>query len=105
MTRDELDLFVSRFDEFAKWPTTKQIDYLTYYLTTQPEVESVTAGGIEECFRLLDLRPYSRMSVYFSENTGKKDGKYIKHSKGYRLERSIFEVILYDIAIPLCFYY
>ena len=45
----------------------------------------------------LDLRPYSRLSVYLSEEVGKKNGRYIKHPKGYRLERLAFEEILFAI--------
>ncbi len=93
MTREELDLFASRFDGFAALSAVKQIDYLAYYLLAQKGKESITAGDLEECFKLLDLRPYARMSVHLSESASKKDGRFIKHSKGYRLERAALEEI------------
>lgn len=92
MTREKLNLFAARFDDFATWSSTQQVDYLVYYLTSQPDVESVIIADIEECFELLDLRPYSRLAVYLSEGT-KKNGRYIKHTKGYRLERATFDAI------------
>lgn len=93
MTREELNLFVTRFGDFASWSATKQTDYLTYYLLTQPDTESAAVAQIEKCLTLLDLRPYSRLSVYLSEEVKKKGGRYIKYSKGYRLERSVFDEI------------
>ena len=93
MTREYLNLFITRFSDFADWPATKQVDYLVYYLLTQPDTESATVADIEKCMTLLDLRPYSRLSVYLSEEVKKRGGRYIKHSKGYRLERSAFDEI------------
>ena len=93
MTREELNLFVTRFGDFASWPATKQVDYLVYHLLTQPGAECAAVAEIEQCMALLDLRPYSRLAVYLSEEVKKKGGRYIKHAKGYRLERSAFDEI------------
>ncbi len=91
--REKLDLYVSRLEGFATWTQSKQIDYLAYYLSIQQGVESFTAKDIEKCITLLALRPYARLSVYLSESAGKKDGKYVKTAKGYRLERAAFDSI------------
>lgn len=93
MTREEIDLFASRFEDFGKWTAAQQTDYLAYYFLTRPDAVSVTAGDIDAAFALLDLRVPTRTSVYLSEEGKKKNGKYIKHSKGYRLERTAFEDI------------
>ena len=93
MTREALNLFVTRFVDFASWATTKQVDYLAYYLLTQPSTEIVTVVDVEESMALLDIRPYSRLSVYLSEEVTKRGGRYIKHPRGYRLERSAFDEI------------
>lgn len=93
MTREDLNLFVTRFAEFATWSTTKQVDYIAYYLLIQSNTEFVTVAEIEECLSLLDLRPYSRLAVHLSEEVKKKGGRYIKHQKGYRLERLAFDEI------------
>jgi hypothetical protein len=93
MSQEELTLFVSRFDEFSEWLTTKQIDYLAYHLMTRPGIECFTVADIEKCFLLLDLHPYKRLAVYLSEGTSKKNGGYIKHTKGYRLARTLSDSI------------
>jgi hypothetical protein len=91
--REELNLFASRFGDFASWDATRQVDYLAYFLLNQPGAEAITAGDIEKSFELLDLRKYARLAVYLSEQTTKKGGRYIKHAKGYRLERAALETI------------
>lgn len=93
MTREELDLYVSRLDGFGAWATTKQIDYIGYFLLSRPGAESFTSSAVEECFKLLDMRPYKRLPNYLSEETTRKGGKYVKFSKGYRLERGALEAI------------
>src|SRR5690242_3631898 len=93
MTREELVLYVSRFGDFASWKTTRQIDYLSYYLLGLDGTQSVTVVDLENCLVLLDLRPYSRLAVYLSEETKKKGGRYVKHASGYRLERAAFDEI------------
>lgn len=90
---EEVDLYVSRLDGFSSWTQSKQVDYLAYYVSTKPRAVSFLAKDIEDCFSLLALRPYKRLSVYLSESVGKKDGKYVKTPDGYRLERSAFDNI------------
>lgn len=93
MDRESLNLFASRFPDFASWTATQQTDYLVYHLLSLPSIESVTVADVEKCFELLDLRPYSRSKVYFSEELKKKGGRYVKHAKGYRLERAAYDAI------------
>lgn len=93
MTREELVLYISRFGDFASWKTIRQIDYLSYYLLGHDGAESVIVADLANCLTLLDLRPYSRLAVYLSEETKKKGGRYVKHSNGYRLERAAFDEI------------
>lgn len=97
MDRKSLNLFASRFPDLSSWTATRQIDYLSYYLLTQPDSECITAADIEKCFELLDLRPYSRTKVYLSEETKKKGGQYVKHAKGYRLERGAYDAIRLEV--------
>lgn len=93
MTREELNLFAARFGDFANWSATRQIDYLVYYLISSAGAEDVSVSDIEKCMELLDLRPYSRLKVYLSEETTKKGGRYVKRAQGYRLERAAFDTI------------
>lgn len=91
MDRESLVNFISRLDGFSTWSSKMQTDYLVYYLLEKIGKESATVSDIDECFRLLDLNLYGRLSVYLSEET--KTGRYVKSSKGYRLQRSVSESI------------
>lgn len=91
MEEMELESFVEQFSDFPKWATSKQIEYLGYFLTAVLGGNSFTAKQLDDCFRQLSLKPYSRMSSYLSEYTGKKGTRFIKNKTGYRLERSIFD--------------
>jgi hypothetical protein len=93
MTRDDLLLYISRFGDFSAWPVTRQVDYLAYFLLSLEGAESVTVKQIEDCLALLDMRPYTRLQPYLSEQVKAKGGRYVKHSKGYRLERSASDEI------------
>lgn len=90
---EQLDLYASRLEGFAEWNQLKQVDYLAYFLSLRPETASFASKDIQKCFDVLALRPYQRLAVYLSENAGKKDGKYVKTAKGYRLERAAFDAI------------
>ncbi len=93
MTREELDLFAARFRDFAEWDVTKQIDYLIFYMLSQPGAEAVTVPEIERCLELMDLQKYTGLAVYLSRQTTRKDGRYNKHAKGYRLRRATYDAI------------
>ncbi|MDE2230341.1 MAG: hypothetical protein KGL11_15040 [Alphaproteobacteria bacterium] len=93
MTREQLELYVARLDEFSSWASGRQIDFIAYFLSTQPNKDSFTAREIDGCFELLSLHRYTRLAQYLSENTGKPRSKYIKHTRGYRLERRAFDAI------------
>lgn len=91
---ENLEEFVSKFDDFSKWDPRKQIDYIGYFLTITGS-KSFTAKNIQDCFHKLSLRNYNRTAQYLSENASdSKNGKYIKAKVGgYRLERRIFDEI------------
>jgi hypothetical protein len=91
MTRDSLNKFVERLDGFSTWSTKMQVDYIVYFLTHHQGNESATVSDIEQCFELLDLSKYGRLAVYLSEET--KRGRYIKSTKGYRLQRGVLEIV------------
>lgn len=90
---EKLDLYVTRLNGFTTWGQTKQVDYIAYFISTQSDSQSFTTESIERCFTLLAMRPYKRLSSYLSESLRSKDGKYLKVSKGYRLERTTFDSI------------
>ncbi len=85
---NSIDEFVARFDDFSDWPPTKQVDYVTFYLTADDEL-GVTGSDITEIFDALHLKNYKRVNSYLSENASRGKGKYIKvKSGGYRLTRA-----------------
>jgi len=88
-----LDLYIARLDNFAILSPSIQVDYLAYYIGNQSELHEFSVKDIEGHFSILALRPYSRLSAYLSESTGKKNSKYIKTKNGYRLERATFDAI------------
>lgn len=97
MRKGKLESFVERFDDFSKWDSKRQVDYFAYFLITEAGGKSFKAKQIDECFDHLSLRPYKRTAVYLSENTAKKDGRYIKDKTGYRLERSVYDDIKREV--------
>lgn len=81
-----LQQFVAKFDDFTKWPQTKQVDYVSYYLLEEAGNAGVTGSNLQKSFQDVHLKSYKRVSAYLSENASDKKGKYIKViAGGYRL--------------------
>src|SRR5208283_3397210 len=78
---------------FLEMEGQRQVDHIAYYLTAIREQESFSASDVIAVFKQLDLKPYSRTAPYISENSSQTNGRYIRASKGYRLERRTFEDI------------
>lgn len=86
--------FVDKFDDFSRWESTKQVDYITYFLTSEERQASVTASNIIDAFDTLDLKAYKRTAAYLSDNASSRKGKYVKvKAGGYRLEQGNFNEI------------
>lgn len=94
---NNLEDFVGKFEDFAKWDTRKQIDYITYYLTGA-NGGSCSAKEINNCFVELSIKPYKRLAQYLSENASDGNGKYVKgKTGGYRLERRMQDDIRNEV--------
>jgi hypothetical protein len=86
--------FVSKFDDFTKWPPTKQTDYLSYYLLEELGKPGVGGSDLQKAFQDTDIKPYKRVSAYLSESASDKKGKYVKAAGGgYRLTRDKYTEI------------
>jgi hypothetical protein len=86
--------FVSDFQDFARWPEQRQVDYLAFYLQTSNGTRGFTARDLESLFEELSLKPYSRLRPYLSEQASKtRNGKYVKAKVGYRLRMALSEEI------------
>lgn len=95
---DNLEGFITRFDDFPDWQPTKQADYITYFLTTEGGNDGVSATELINSFRILQLKEYKRMSAYLSEQASARKGRYVKvQSGGYRLARSAYNKIEAEI--------
>lgn len=81
-----LQAFIAKFDDFTKWPQTKQVDYVSYYLIEEKSYTGVTGSDLQKAFQDAHLKQYKRVSAYLSENASDRNGKYIKaNGGGYRL--------------------
>lgn len=98
MNKEQLEKFVEQFDDLPRWGGKKQTDYFAYFLTIERALNNFTTKQILECFDSLNLKPYVRTSVYLSEEGRKKNGRYIKCSKGYCLERSVYNNIKQEVG-------
>ena len=97
MYKNQLEIFIKRFDNFNELDKKKQVDYFGYFLTSELKIDSFTAKQIKECFDLLSIKQYSRIAAYLSENSRNKKCKYLKNKIGYRLERSVYDSIKYEV--------
>ena len=78
----KLDEFIARFDDFSTWDVRKQIDYISYFLTTIEKRESILPKDLKEAFGKLFLKEYKRIPQYLSENASNPKGKYLKIAAG-----------------------
>ena len=85
MSRNSLDVFVSRIKDFHELSSSKQIDYFVYYNTVIKKLDSIEISDIKECFRALNLREYSNISSYLSKNSKGINAKFIKNNGRYKL--------------------
>lgn len=92
-TKEDLEKVVQRITDFATLPQYRQTDFLAYALSQASGFDHFDAKQLQECFSLLNLRPYTRLPAYLTDEVSKKTGKYIKHTTGYRLERGAMDDI------------
>ncbi|MDF2116685.1 hypothetical protein PY365_13945 [Roseiarcaceae bacterium H3SJ34-1] len=69
--------------------TRELVSFFVYFLTENQNEDAATAGMIEKCFHDCNLTPPGRISQYLSEGISRKE--YVKHYKGYRLQRHYLE--------------
>lgn len=92
-----LENFVNKIPEFNTLPGNKQTDFLAYFLVTTPK-KDFTVAELENCFKSLSMKPYSRLRVYLSEQAKLPKGKYFKQYSGYSLARNAIEEISREIG-------
>lgn len=89
-----MEEFFASLDDFGRWPVTKRIDYIAYYLLKIEGLDSVTAKQIKDIELELNLKPYGRLPQYLSANVKAKNGRYVKiKAGGYKLEHNAFKEI------------
>jgi len=93
MKKEQLENFISYFDNFLESDSRLQTDYLAYFISNEINKEIFTAKDIEICFQTLKIRSYRGIADYLSKESKKKKGKYIKEKKGYSLERGTSDYI------------
>lgn len=81
ITKEALERFIFRIENFATLPKQKQAEYFSYFLTIN-DIELITTKNILECYNLLKLEPYSNVSKLLSDFSKGKDKKLIKKKPG-----------------------
>jgi hypothetical protein len=86
--------FFSSLAGFDNWESSKQTDYIVYYLVKIEKLEAVTVKQIQAVATKLVIKQYKSLPQYLSNNAGKKKGKYVRvRAGGYLLERNTFNEI------------
>ncbi|MGN0961919.1 MAG: hypothetical protein ACI4PF_06970 [Christensenellales bacterium] len=101
ITKNYLESFIFKIDNFISLNKTEQAKYFLYFLTIS-NFEYITAKDILECYNLLKLEPYSnvpKLLKSFSEGKQKillkkKIGEYVLIAKEKERLDKVFSVII-----------
>ena len=91
MDKKALESFLLKLPQKDNLSKSQYIDYFVYFLSGDNDSTSANPSQVEDCFRALDLEPYSNVSKYLSDNSKRRPNTkplFVRSSKGYRLERS-----------------
>lgn len=91
ISKVELESFTSSVKGFFKLRSREQIDYFVYFFTINQGIDTIQATSIRDCFLILNLLPYSRISAYLLDNSKSKDRfppKFLRLKNGYQLHRA-----------------
>lgn len=92
----DLEIFIKQIPDFEKLPSSKLIDYFSYFIIHENKNVTVRAKDIENCYSNLNIPAYSNIPRYLIENSKKgikKKPKYLKTKDGYKLIRERTEAI------------
>lgn len=88
---ESLETFVLQIPDLADKKPSEIIDYFVYYLTVIGGHDGAAASQIDGCFDETNLPKYSNTSAYLTRNSKRARGKtpkFVRKSKGVRLERT-----------------
>lgn len=88
-----LENFIEQIIDFHDLTPSQLIPFWGYYVTVVNGKESFVVKDIDECFRLLQISPYSNISSFLSSKSKGKNKLFIKSKHGYVLERKVSEQI------------
>jgi hypothetical protein len=91
--KTNLNDFLHRLPDFARWDGKKQTDHFAYFLTVLSGNESFDVKTIRLCFHDASTHEYGRVAQYLSEQAGMRGGQYVKKAGGYALSRSAIQSI------------
>lgn len=69
------------------------VSFFMYFVTAEQGKSSTTAKEIGECFERCDLKLPSRLPQILSEGTKGRSPRYIKSPVGYRLHRTVADML------------
>jgi hypothetical protein len=93
-----IEEFLQTIADFTVLEGKTQVDYLAFFLSEICKVKSFSAKDIEDNFGAVDVRPYSRIAPYLSEQAATRNGNYVKVSSGYRLARHRAEELRHKVG-------
>jgi hypothetical protein len=91
MMNDQLESFLLQVPDLSDQTPASLIDYFVYFITVILDEDFATPAGVERCFEVARLQPYSNISAYLSRNskrTKTRTAKFVKSGGGYHLERN-----------------
>ena len=101
---EDLELFISKVENFKGLKPSEQIDYFAFYLSIFRNENYFLPSQVSEAFNQLRLSPYSNIPKYLSDNSKrsgnkKKVIKYLKSKNGYHLEANFEEELRSKIKL------
>src|SRR5690242_20416547 len=84
---EEAEKFYERIPDRDTLKKTDFIDFFVYHLVDEEKRASASVAEIKRCFEHCRLPVYARISPYLSENTTRKNPRFIRRKDGYVLAR------------------
>jgi hypothetical protein len=97
VTKEKIELFISRIEKFDEKDTSLQTDLLIFFLQNDIKIAKISAKEIKTCFDLINHTGLSSLPSYLSNNSKKRPKgsiqKFLKIANGYKISRN-YEIVL-----------
>lgn len=96
---DAINRFYNSINEAEIQSQSNLVELFLYYLTVELGQDSATAKEITDCFVACDLKSPKNVGARLSEGLNGKQSKYIKSSRGYKLQRHMREYLSAKLGV------